>query len=56
MEKRKEILPAGRGMKDVQVLILTPSMAATHAPATGAPPGHAPDPGGNGLRATPPQR
>ena len=26
MERRKEILPAGRGMKDVQVLILTPSM------------------------------
>jgi len=31
MEKRKEILPAGRGMKDVQVLILTPSMAARRA-------------------------
>ena len=25
MDRRKEILPAGRGMKDVQVLILTPS-------------------------------
>ena len=31
MEKRKEILPAGRGMKDVQVLILTPSIAARRA-------------------------
>lgn len=26
MSSRKEILPAGRGMKDVQLLILTPDM------------------------------